>query len=67
MTDEEVIRRLCARAGVLMEDFSVDALSTQPLSRERRLSQLSKLREVGRDISALLAAAEVMARRSEEC
>ena len=59
----DLVQQLCVRAGMLMEDFSVDAVSILPRLPGDRAAILAKLTSATRDMAALVAAAEVLERR----
>jgi hypothetical protein len=67
MADEltESIARLCVTAGMLMDDITPDAIGRLTLDVAERGTKLADLRQVGADIAALLAAAEVLHRRAD--
>ena len=61
-----MIQQLCVVAGMLMEDVSSDAISSPSSGPRQRRKKLAELRQAGADISALVAAAEVLDRRGSE-
>lgn len=60
----ELVQRLCLEAGRIMEDESPALAMAQPTSSDRLAARLIRAREAGEDIAALVAAAEVIARRA---
>ncbi|GAC1582152.1 MAG: hypothetical protein NVS3B5_16470 [Sphingomicrobium sp.] len=56
MDVEDLIERLCVAAGMIMEDASVGAISTESAPRERIL----KLLHASETITALVHAAKVL-------
>ena len=58
-----LVQQLCVRAGMLMEDFSVDAVSILPTVTADRAAMLARLMSATGDVAALVAAAEVLERR----
>jgi hypothetical protein len=62
----DLVQQLCVRAGVLMEDFSVDAVSILPRASSDGEAMLVRLKSATSDMAALVAAAEVLERRFVE-
>jgi hypothetical protein len=62
----ELIQLLCTEAGMIMEDASCDAVSTLPAAPDERGKHIAQLHQAGRDVAALLAAAEVVERYSRK-
>lgn len=65
MVIDQIIQQLCVTAGSIMEDASVAAVTRPPANAEDRRSSFVALKRAGKDIAALLVAAEVLARRCE--
>ena len=65
ITTGDIIQSLCVTAGTIMEDASVDAVSTQPKEASTRSDRVRALAVAGHEIYFLLAAAEIMARRDD--
>jgi hypothetical protein len=60
----DLIRKLCTRAGMLMEDISLLAI-TAPLDRPGALQEsIAAIAQGCDDMRSLIAAAEVLARNS---
>ena len=59
----ELVIALCTRAGMIMEDASVEAISNVPRTPSGRKAVLSKLGQAAQDIQVLIAAAQVVDRR----
>lgn len=57
----DLISKLCTRAGMIMEDASVDALTIPPDGMTMGV-QLANLNEAARTIASLLAAASTLHR-----
>ena len=55
--DADLIERLCTRAGMIMEDASVDALTLQNVPPDQRSVALAKLASAASQIAALVHAA----------
>jgi hypothetical protein len=60
----ELIGRLCTEAGNIMEDVSPLAISRLPADSQQTRTVIAGIWSAGMDISALAAAAEVIARRA---
>jgi hypothetical protein len=58
--DYELIRRLCTKAGTIMENMSVTAISTSGFSPELMKQTLSELTIAATQIMALVNAARVV-------
>jgi hypothetical protein len=63
---EDLAQQLCVRAGMLMEDFSGDAVSLAPKRTGERAARIEALKLATSDMAALVAAAEVLERRFVE-
>jgi hypothetical protein len=61
--ETELIQVLCAQAGMIMEDATVDAIRAVSPYRKQREERLAKLRQAAADIGALVSAAEALNRR----
>jgi hypothetical protein len=62
--DSELIRALCTRAGMIMEDAASQAIILSPGSRQKLARNIEALRSAAADCQALLTAAVALARRS---
>ncbi|HEY0958270.1 MAG TPA: hypothetical protein VGE05_03245 [Novosphingobium sp.] len=58
-----LIQRLCVIAGTIMEDSSLDALSTVSQDPDKRRERLQHLVLAGADVAALFGAAAILDRR----
>ena len=58
--DAELIVQLCARAGMIMEDISADAVTLRGKSLTERRDVIERLQVAARRIGALANAAEAL-------
>jgi hypothetical protein len=63
MSDLEIVQELCVRAGMIMEDASVAAVSRMSADPVVRRATITELRVAAADIHALIAAADFLERR----
>ena len=56
----DLIRALCTRAGMIMEDASVDALIMSPGNRDTINAKLERLADAALEISAIINAARAL-------
>jgi hypothetical protein len=63
---QATIERLTVLAGTIMEDVSVEAVSSFILDADKRRKRIGLLKQAATDIATLLAAAEVVDRHSQE-
>lgn len=61
-----LIQRLCVIAGTIMEDSSLDALSTVSVDPDQRRERLRYLVRAGTDVAVLLDAASILERRLKD-
>jgi hypothetical protein len=59
----ELVERLCAAVGMIMEDNSPVALTPLPPASDEVEARLSNLHQACQDASALVQAAQILARR----
>jgi hypothetical protein len=62
----DLIRQLCTRAGMIMEDLSVEALTISGIDQVAISARLAVLADGAKAISALVAAASVLSGSSGE-
>ena len=60
--DAELIVQLCARAGMIMEDISADAVTLRGKSLTERRDVIERLQVAARRIGALANAAEALSK-----
>lgn len=63
---QTMIEQLTVLAGTIMEDSSVEAVSSLSFDANKRQEQVAMLSQAGADIATLLAAAEVVERYARE-
>jgi hypothetical protein len=56
----DLIQRLCTKAGMIMEDASVDALMLGATDPQTISARLMRIAEAAEDISTIVAAARVL-------